>query len=217
MRPFAAAALWILLLCPGCDFSFSLSVVGGDGLPPVSADVGSDPATDGDVRQDGVVTTAAVIDCGFDPFVPPPRPEHRGFLSFPLDGIPPGAFIESATVTFSVDRVHLLTGSPDMVLFLDHVQYGETLSFAAFSATGTPVGSLLSGVRLVPSEGVQGVTASVVPELQSDANDPFLRFFQLRVVGTGGLAQIVDGEGNRSGGAPPTSSLIPVLSVRYRS
>ena len=216
MRPYAAA-LWILLLCPGCDFSFSLAFVGGDGLPPVSADVGSDPATDGDVRQDGVVTTAAVIGAGIDPLVPSPRPEHRGFLSFPLDGIPPGAFIESATVTFSVDRVHLLTGSPDMVLLLDHVHYGENLSFAAFSAPGTPVGSLLSGVRLVSSAGVQRVTVSVIPELQSDANDPFLRFFQLRVVGTGGLAQIVDGEGNRAGGAPPTRSLIPVLSVRYRS
>jgi len=216
MRP-NAAALWILLLCPGCDFSFSLSVVSGDGLPPVFAEVGSDPATDGDVRQDGVVTTAAVIDCGFDPSVPSPRPEHRGFLSFPLDGIPPGAFIESATVTFSVDRVQLLTGSPDLVLFLDHVHYGETLSFAAFGAPGTPVGSLLSGVRLVPLVGAQTVTASVVPELQSDANDPFLRFFQLRVVGTGGLAQIVDGEGNRAGGAPPVRILIPVLSVRYRS
>src|SRR3972149_2396879 len=40
MRPYAAA-LWILLLCPGCDFSFSLAFVGGDGLPPVSAAVGS--------------------------------------------------------------------------------------------------------------------------------------------------------------------------------
>jgi hypothetical protein len=64
---------------------------------------------------------------------------------------------------------------------------------------------------------VQRVTVSVIPELQSDANDPFLRFFQLRVVGTGGLAQIVDGEGNRAGGAPPIRTLIPVLSVRYRS
>ena len=215
MRPYAAA-LWILLLCPGCDFSLSLSVVSGDGLPPVSADVGSDPATDGDVRQDGVVTTAAVIDCGFDPIAPSPRPEHRGFLSFPLDGIPPGAFIESATVTFSVDRVHLLTGSADMVLFLDHVHYGETLSFAAFSAPGTPVGSLLSGARLVPSAGGQRVTASVVPELQADANDPFLRFFQLRVVGTGGLAQVVGGAGNRAGGVPRDRTLVPVLSVRYR-
>lgn len=214
MRPYAAV-LWILLLCPGCDFSFSVALVGGDGLPPVFADVGSDPATDGDVRQDGVVTTSAVIHCGFDPIAPPPRPEHRGFLSFPLGGIPPGAFIESATVTFSVDRVHLSAGSPDMVLFLDHVHYGETLSFAAFGAPGTPVRSFLSGVRLVPLAGGQKVTASVVPELQSDANDPFLRFFQLRVVATGGLAEIVDGEGNRAGGAPRDRTLLPVLSVRY--
>ena len=215
MRPYAAA-LWILLLCPGCDFSFSLSVASGDGLPPVSANVGSDPATDGDVRQDGLVTTAAVIDCGFDPVDPSSRTEHRGFLSFPLDGIPPGAFIESATVTFSVDRVHLSAGTPDMVLFLDHVHYGETLFFPAFSAPGTPVGSLLSGVRLVPAAGAQRVTASIVPELQSDANDPFLRFFQLRVVGTGGFAQIVDGAGNRAGGAPPDRNLVPELSVRFR-
>jgi hypothetical protein len=215
LRPYAAA-LWILLLCPGCDFSFSLSYVSGDGLPPVSADVESDPATDGSVRQDGVVTIAAVIDCGFDPVLPPPRPEHRGFLSFPLDGIPPGAFIESATVTFNVDRVHLSAGSPDMVLFLDHVQYGEMLSFAAFSAPGTPVGSLLSGVRLIPSAGAQRVTASVVPDLQADVDDPSLRFFQLRAMCTGGLAQIVDGAGNRAGGMPSDRGLAPALSVRFR-
>jgi hypothetical protein len=215
VRP-VAAVLLILLLCPGCDFSFSLSVASGDGLPPVSADVGSDPATDGDVRQDGLVTTAAVIDCGFDPADPPPRPEHRGFLSFPLDRIPPGAFIESATVTFSVDRVDLSAGSPDLVLFLDHVHYGETLSFAAFSAPGTLVGSLPSGVRLVPSAGAQWVAASVVPELQIDVADPFLRFFQLRATCIGGLAQIVDGEGNRAGRAPSDRSLVPELSVRFR-
>ncbi len=217
MRRYAPAAMLILLLGPGCDFSFTFAAVSDGGFPPKAADVASDSSMDGTVRADGAVTTATIIFCGFDPGMTPPRPEHRGFLSFPLWRIPPGAFIESATVTFHVDRVDLLGGSPDLLLVLDHVSYAESLSFSAFSAPGTPVGSIPSGVRLVPSLEAQRITASVASELQSDVNDPFQLFFQLRVIGTGGLAQIVDGAGNRADGAPLDRNLIPVLSVRYRS
>jgi|RifCSP13_1_1023834.scaffolds.fasta_scaffold24324_3 hypothetical protein len=216
MRPFAAAALLALFLGSGCDFSFSLSVGSDDGLSSASADVISDPATDGFVRQDGAVVTTSAILCGVDAAAPPPFPEDRGFLSFPLGGIPPGAFIESATVTFHVDRVDLLPGSANLVLTLDHVQYGDLLSFPAFSAAGAPVRGFLLGVRLVPSPGAQRVFGDIVPELQADVDDTFLRFFQLRLMGTGGVAQIVDGGGNRAGGAPRDVSLVPVLSVRYR-
>ena len=216
LRPFAAAALLVLFPGSGCDFSFSLSVVSDDVLPSASADVISDPATDGSVRQDGAVVTTSAILCGVDVAAPPPFPEDRGFLSFPLGGISPGAFIESATVTFHVDRVDLLPGSADLVLTLDHVHFGDALSFSAFSAAGAPVRGFLSGVRLVPFPGTQRVLGDVVPELQADVDDPFLRFFQLRLTGTGGVAQIVDGGGNRAGGAPPDRTLVPVLSVRYR-
>jgi len=216
MRPFAGAALLVLFLGSGCDFSFSLSVVSDDGLPSASAEVISDPATDGFVRQDGAVVTTSAILCGVDVAAPPPFPEDRGFLSFPLGGIPPGAFIESATLTFHVDRVDLLPGSADLVLDLDHVHYGDSLSFSAFSGAGAPVKGFLAGVRLVPSPGAQQVSGDVVPELQADVDDPFLRFFQLRLMGTGGLAQMVDGGGNRAGGAPRDRTLVPVLSVRYR-
>jgi len=216
MRPFAGAALLVLFLGSGCDFSFSLSVVSDDGLPSASAEVISDPATDGFVRQDGAVVTTSAILCGVDVAAPPPFPEDRGFLSFPLGGIPPGAFIESATLTFHVDRVDLLPGSADLVLDLDHVHYGDSLSFSAFSGAGAPVKGFLAGVRLVPSPGAQQVSGDVVPELQADVDDPFLRFFQLRLMGTGGLAQMVDGEGNRAGGAPRDRTLVPVLSARYR-
>lgn len=216
MRPFAAAALLVLLLGSGCDFSFSLSVVSDDGLPSASADVISDPATDGFVRQDGAVVTTSAILCGLDVAAAPPFPENRGFLSFPLGGIPSGAFIESATLTFHVDRVDLLPGSADLVLTLDHVRYGDALSFSAFSVAATPVRGFFSGVRLVSSPGARRVVGDVVPELQADVDDPFLRFFQVRVIGTGGLAQIVDGGGNRAGGGPRDRTLAPVLSVRYR-
>src|SRR4030067_266993 len=156
MRPFAAAALLVLFPGSGCDFSFSLSVVSDDGLPSASADVISDPATDGSVRQDGAgVTTSAI-------------------------------------------------------------HFGDALSFSAFSAAGAPVRGFLSGVRLVPFPGTQRVLGDVVPELQADVDDPFLRFFQFRLTGTGGGAQIVDGGGNRAGGAPPGRTLCPVLSVLSR-
>lgn len=216
MRPFAAAMLLVLCLGTGCDLSVSLTF-STDGDPrPVTVNVGSDPATDGDVREDGQVVADSVVFCGFDPREAPPVPEYRGFLSFPLDGIPTGVSVESALLTFTVDRVALLPGIPDLVLDLDHVHYGATLGFSAFSVPGTPVGSLFSGLLLAPASETQTITVDVAPELQADANDPVLLFFQVRVLCTGGLAQIVDGAGNRAEGAPRDPRLAPVLSVRYR-
>jgi hypothetical protein len=202
------------VLC-GCDFSFSLSFVSGDfDFPPESAVIASDPATDGDVREDGAVETAAVILAGVDPFVPAPSPEYRGFLSFPLGGIPVGAWVESATVTVTVDRVDL--SGPGLVLSFDRVRYGSSLTAAAFDAPGTRVGSLPAGVTLFPAAGPQFVTFNVVPEFQAEVNDPSARFFQLRARASGGLAAIVDGAGNRAGGLPPDRSLAPALRVVYR-
>lgn len=214
-RRCAALALAALPLLWGCDFSLSLSFVSDDsGFPSQSASVGSDAATDGDVRDDGTVETAAVILSGVDPLAPPPAPEYRGFLSFPIGFIPVGAWIESATVTAAVDRVDL--SGPGLVLSFERVRYGGVLSAAAFDAPGTRVGTLPAGVTLFPAAGPQFVTFSVVPELQAEVNDPSARFFQLRARAAGGLARIVDGAGNRAGGFPPDRALAPVLSVVYR-
>ena len=210
----AKLALAVLPLLCGCDFSVSLSFVSGDfDFPAESAVIASDPATDGDVRADGAVETADVILAGADPLAPP-APEYRGFLSFPLAGIPVGAWIESATVTATVDRVDL--SGPGLVLSFDRVRYGDALSAAAFDAPGTRVGSLPAGVTLFPAAGPQFVTVGVVPELQAEVNDPSARFFQLRARAAGGLASIVDGAGNRAGGLPPDRTLAPVLSVTWR-
>jgi hypothetical protein len=210
-----ALAMVILPLIAGCGGSFSLFLsIGND--TPESLAVASDPGTDGDVRRDGLVTAGAAIFSGFDPAVPPPAPEYRGFLSFPIDGIPVGALVDSATVTFFVDRIDLLAGSGDAFLDFDHVHYGSPLSFSAFSAAGAPVGSVSAGIRLLPSAGPQPVSFGVVPEVQADVDNPSAVFFQIRIFGTGGLAQIVDGAGNRGGGLPPDPGLAPVLSVRFR-
>lgn len=211
----AAWAVAVVPLLAGCDFSFSLTVVSDDtGFPRESAVIASDPATDGDVRDDGAVETAAVILAGVDPLAPPPAPEYRGFLSFPLAGIPAGAWVESATVTVTVDRVDL--SGPALVLSFDRVRFGDFLSSSAFDAPGSPVDSIPAGVALVPAAGPRFVAFDVIPELQAAVNDPSARFFQLRARGSGGLARIVDGAGNRSGGLPPDRSLIPVLSVVFR-
>ncbi len=214
----AARALALLPLLAGCDFSFSLSVTSDDWepFPPPaeSVSVASDPATDGDVRDDGAVATAAAILAGFDPAAPSPSPEYRGFLSFPLDRIPAGAWIESATVTVAVDRVDL--AAPELLLFFDRVRYGDVLTAAAFAAPGTPVAGLPAGARLRPAAGPQLVAFDVAPELQGDVDDPAARFFQLRARGAGGLAWLVDGAGNRAGGRAPDRALAPVLAVVFR-
>ncbi|MGE5663782.1 MAG: hypothetical protein ACM31I_05595 [Deltaproteobacteria bacterium] len=210
----ATLALAVVPLLCGCDFSFSLSFVSGDfDFPAESAVIASDPATDGDVRADGAVETADVILAGADPLAPP-APEYRGFLSFPLAGIPVGAWIESATVTVTVDRVDL--SGTGLVLSFDRVRYGDVLSAAAFDAPGTRVGSLPAGVTLFSAAGPQLVSFNVVPELQAEVNDPSARFFQLRARAPGGLASIVDGAGNRAGGLPTDRSLAPALSVTWR-
>lgn len=213
----AAAGFVILSIVPGCEFSFSLTFGDVDDTPPaVSASLRSDGATDGHAREDGAVFTGGVVQAGFDPAEPAPRPERRGFLSFPIDSIPVGALVESADLSLTVDRVDLLPGSADLALDFDRLRYGSALSFSAFSMPGFPVASVASGIRLFPSGGPQTVTFPVVPDLQADVDDPSASFFQVRVIGTGGLARIVDGAGNRAPGLPPDPSLAPVLSVRYR-
>ncbi len=215
-------AAWVLALLPlaaGCDFSFSLFVTSDDWEPlppppPVSASIAGDPATDGDVRDDGVVATAGAILAGTDPLVGPSSPEYRGFLSFSLESIPVGAWIDSATVTVAVDRVEL-SGSA-LILSFDRVRYGDVLTAAAFDAPGSPVGSLPGGARLLPAAGPQIVAFDVVPELQGEVDDPSAHFFQLRARGAGGLATIVDGAGSRAGVLPPDRSLVPQLSIVYR-
>lgn len=210
------AALLILLLGSGCDFSVSLFLTNDGDFPSRSATIGSDPATDGDVRQDGVVDASSVILCGVDPQAQPPGPEHRGFVSFPLGGIPPGAFIESATMTVYIDRVDLPGGSPAASLALEHVHYGGELAFSAFSSPGAPLEGFPSASRPVPVPEAQRLSVAVAPELQADVSDPFLGFFQVRVSCSGGLVWIVDGAGNRAVGATRDRTLAPVLSVRYR-
>ncbi len=211
----AAWALAVLPLLPGCDFYYSLMIVSDDFEPPsASAVVTSDAATDGDVRDDGAVATEGAILAGVDPLAAPPAPESRGFLSFSLEGIPVGAWIESATVTVAVDRVDL--SAPELVLSFEHVRYGDVLTAAAFDAPGSPVAGLPGGTRLVPAGAPQFVAFNVVPELQGGVNDSSALFFQLRARAAGGLAAIVDGAGDRAGGSPPDRSLAPRLSVVYR-
>lgn len=205
----------LLLLAPvlsGCWYSLTISIVSGFDGDPFTVSSGSDPALDGDVRADGAVVTTGAILAGFDPAAPAPRPEHRGFLSFGILSVPPGALVESATVTLTVDRVDLLPGSAGVILDLDSVDYGGRLTSAAFGAPGTPVRSASAGV---PVAGSRAVAIDVTPEVQAAADLGRARF-QLRVLCSGGLAWLVDGDGGRAGGLPPDPALAPVLTVRYR-
>ena len=49
----AAALLLAPMLC-GCWYSLSISIVSGVGTDPITISSGSDPALDGDARDDGV-------------------------------------------------------------------------------------------------------------------------------------------------------------------
>ena len=210
LRGAVLAVLPILL--SGCWYSLSISIVSGGGFDPFVTSSGSDPALDGDVRDDGAVVTSGAIFAGFDPADSAPRPEYRGFLSFDILSVPPGALVEAATVTLTADRVDLLPGSAEAILDFDSVDYDGRLSSSAFGAPGTPVRSTAAGVRVV---GSRTVAIDVTPEVQTAADLGRSRF-QLRVLCTGGLAMLVDGAGSRPGGFPPDPSLAPVLTVRFR-
>ena len=207
-----AALAMLPILLSGCWYSLSISIVSGGGIDPFVISSGSDPALDGDVRGDGAVVTSGAIFAGFDPADLAPRPEYRGFLSFDILSVPPGALVESATVTLTADRVDLLPGSAEAILDFDSVDYDGRLSSPAFGAPGTPVRSTAAGVRVV---GSRAVAIDVTPEVQTAADLGRSRF-QLRVLCTGGLASLVDGAGSRPGGFPPDPSLAPVLTVRFR-
>jgi len=200
------------LLFSGCWYSLSISIVSGDWIDPFATFSGSDPALDGDVRDDGAVVTSGAIFAGFDPADPAPRPEYRGFLSFDILSVPPGALVEAATVTLTADRVDLLPGSAEAIMDFDSVEYGGRLSSAAFGSPGMPVRSTAAGIRVA---GSRTVAIDVTPEVQAAADLGRSRF-QLRVLCSGGLASLVDGAGSRPGGSPPDPSLAPVLTVRFR-
>ncbi|HWS16199.1 MAG TPA: hypothetical protein VN450_08435 [Candidatus Methylomirabilis sp.] len=207
------AVLGVLpMLLSGCWYSLSISIVSGVGTDPFTISSASDPALDGDVRDDGAVVTSGAIFAGFDPAAPVPRPEYRGFLSFDIEPVPPGALVEWATVTLTADRVDLLPGSAEAILEFDSVDYDGRLSSPAFGAPGTPVRSTAAGVRVA---GARAVAIDVTPEVQAAADQGRTRF-QLRVLCSGGLASLVDGAGGRPGGVPPDPALAPVLTVRYR-
>lgn len=204
-------ALLPMLLC-GCWYSLSISIVSGVGTDPFSISTGSDPALDGDVRDDGAVVTSGAIFAGFDPASSAPRPEYRGFLSFDILSVPPGALVESATATLTADRVDLLPGIAGAILDFASVDYDGRLSSSAFGAPGTPVRSTSAGVLVA---GARSVAIDVTPEVQAAADVGRTRF-QLRILCSGGLASLVDGAGGRAGGLPPDPALAPVLTVRFR-
>ncbi len=216
MRSIVALAT-AFALGTGCSGSLSVELFfGEDSSTPPSTEVAvSDPRLDGDVRSDGAVTTGGVILAGFDPAAASPRPEYRGFLSFPIDAVPVAVIVETATVTLYADRVDLLPGAPAILLDFDHVHYGTGLSFSAFDAAGIPVRSVAAGTSLAPSPAPQAVSFDVTPEIQADVNSPSVSSFQLRISGSGGLVQIVDGAGTRAGGLPPAPSLVPTLTVLF--
>ena len=147
MRPLLLVALLLGLLLPGCGGS-------GGGTPaPVTLTLTSTPALDGIVFADGTVTYASNITAGDYANALGPAGGLRGFVSFDLGSIPPGATVLSATVTL-VQR--LTNSSPYATLgtiLADHVVYGGVLEAGAYARTfptGQGFGTLSADATLGP-------------------------------------------------------------------
>jgi hypothetical protein len=161
---------------------------------PVTANIFSDPSSDGDIEFDRVLATFFVT-------MSPPvvlfgedsqdanLPEFRAFLTFPLDGstgqpaVPGDAVIVSATLEVLVDRVDFASVVP---AFIDLVEYPVTgLSAADFNSVPLAFQSL----DFFFDDPGSIVAIDVTQFMQLAQTPPALLDFQVRfLVDTGSAA-----------------------------
>ncbi len=143
-RPLLTLPMLLLATCGGG---------GGGGDDPVPLGLLSVASLDGAVRSNGIVVTGFTEQFVGDADSSEPGVGSRQFFSFQVDELPPGATVQSAVLqVMQVDP----DGDPFVtlgVLVVDHVNYGGTLSAAAYagltltSNIGTISNSELSGLR----------------------------------------------------------------------
>ena len=153
-------------------------------LGPVTAEILSDPLSDGDIAFDPVrsvltvMTNATTLFFGVDSF-DRNLPEFKAFLTFPLDVVPPGVPIISARVEFFVTEVSFAGIIPT---FLDLVPYG-VLGAEDFDATFLDFQSL----DFFSSDAGNFVLIDVTPLMQT-AQAQNLLDFQIRLSLDDGLS-----------------------------
>ena len=198
---------------------------GGSPHPPPPLNVvdilSSDGALDGDITFDPLApvgfeyspvissTPPNIVLVGFDPLALTPRPESRGFITFALGSVPPGAIISRATVFLPVLRVSLIS-PPSVVLLIDMVSFAplDTLTQEELAATFLTTPILLGpSVEVFPGDAGTDKTFDATDAVIKARNLGLSRL-QLRITGSFGLLTIVDLD-------PELGGIPPLLSVEY--
>ncbi len=206
------AARWFLLLALA-SVSFLEGACGGDGdSGPVTVTLLSNAAEDGYVFSGGGYGTNTFITPG-DAFTSGTTYEGvRGFVSYDLTPIPPGATILSATMTLYQEAVF---GDPYASLgsqLVDHVIYGAVLEAGAYTRPPlhTAIGILSTDATLGPKSLL--VTSYVQDDLLSDHPRSQYRV-RFAVENDGDMAG--DYAVFHGAGTAPTPAERPTLVVTY--
>lgn len=206
MRLHAAATLFLACLaCVGCGG-------GGGAEPPVTVTLVSSPTLDGTIGANGFLAVGGDV-APADVESPENTTGLRGFVSFDLATIPPGADIQAATLSLFqgsvVNDPYGTLGS----LFVDKVVYGNVLEAGAYSRSGPAVPSVpfLSDATL----GTKSV--DVTQQLASDmtaqrAQAQFRLRFTIELNSNGDSDQAIF----RSAATAQTADQAPKLVVTYR-
>lgn len=171
-------------------------------VPPsvvvLTANILSDPASDGDIEFDPVlntffVTTGPSVVLFGEDSLNGNLPEFRAFLTFPLDGttnqdiVPSDALIVSATLEVLVDQVSFASIVPSFIDMVEYPVAGLSLSAADFNSVPLDFQTL----EFFSSDQGQLVRIDVTPFMQLAQVPPALLDFQVRFLvdtGVGPLA-----------------------------
>jgi hypothetical protein len=203
------------LLIAGCG--------GSDAPRDVTVDIASSGGNlDGDITYDPLFADyASATQANFDNvFVgTEPNPdggysadpaydlEHRGYLTFPVDGIPFGAHITQATVTLRILEVAPLTGTsvtlwPDLVHFTSIPASSNQTGLAAMFDRSDLTVILAGPSRTVAAGSPRDISIDVTDALVRAGNLGYSTM-QLRLIGTHGRIVVDD------------LDLLPLLTVTY--
>ena len=203
---FLGMALVLAVALAGC----------GGGSDLVVTDILSSGGTyDGDITYDSVrvdysVYTSAdspnTVLVGEDPLVV--GVERRGFITFPISSIPPGASIQSATVLLPVRRSQAISPATSITLLIDMVTFPrlDTLLTQPDMAAYYDATPILLGPSVTVLSGFTGDKSFDATDALDEARARGYSTLQIRVTGSSGEVTIDDLD---------PGGLTPLLRVEY--
>jgi hypothetical protein len=205
---FLGMALILAVTFAGC---------GGDGGPDlvVTDILSSGGAYDGDITYDSVLDSYSVytaadspytVMAGEDPAVS--GIEKRGFITFPISSIPPGAGIRSATVLLPILSSQAIFPATSITLFVDMVTFPrlDTVLTQPDMAAYYDAAPILLGPSISVLSGFTGDKSFDATDALNEVRDLGYSTLQIRVTGSSGEVTIDDLD---------PSGLTPLLRVEY--